>query len=657
MQIQLLQDITILFVLSLVITFICHRIKVPVLVGFLITGVAAGPHGLALIRAVHEVEILAEIGVVLLLFSIGIEFSLKNLLQVKRSVLLGGSLQVLLTVAGATAVFHLFDQPLNSAIFFGFLVALSSTAIVLNVIQSRAEIASPYGSTSLAILIFQDLVIVPMILLTPILGGSEGDVAGSLLTLLLKMAGVILLVFIGTKWVVPQLLHQIAHTRSREIFLISIVTMCLGIAWLTSSIGLSLALGAFLAGLIISESEYSHHALSHIISFKDLFTSFFFISIGMLLDIRYLIANPILVLVVVLCLITLKSIIVGFVAFILGLPFKTTLLTAFALCQIGEFSFLLSKFGLEHGLIRGEFYQLFLAVSVVTMAATPFIIAAAPHVADLILRLPIPARMVAGLRPVTVIEKSSDLKDHLIIVGFGVNGRNVARAAKTAGIPYIILEMNPDTVRTERTRGEPIYFGDATQESVLEYAGATRARVMVVAIPDAAATERVTELVKRLNPSLYLIVRTRYLQEMKPLYELGADEVIPEEFETSVEIFTRVLAKYLVPRADIEKLVNEIRADGYQMFRSLSADAIQASDDALTLPEIEIAALRVCDQSFAMGKTVREVLFTKRNNLKIIAVQRGSELITEKFLDMTIRLDDIIYVLGKQGEIIDFRGL
>ena len=656
MQLPLLQDIVIIFALSLVVILICHRLRIPVLVGFLITGVAAGPHGLGLVGAVHDVETLAEIGVVLLLFSIGIEFSLRSLLEIKRSVLLGGAAQVVLTVLVTAGIFLLLDIPPGSAIFFGFLAALSSTAIVLNVIQSRAEIASPYGRTSLAILIFQDIIIVPMILFTPILAGASSAVAETLLLTTVKLVGILLLVWAGTKWIVPRLLHRIAQTRSRELFIISIITMCLGVAWLTSSIGLSLALGAFLAGLIISESEYSHHALSQVLSFKDLFTSFFFISIGMLLDVGYLIANPIIIVLVAIALIVLKSMIAGFVAFLLGLPFQTTVLTAFALSQIGEFSFILSKFGVEHGLIGGNFYQLFLAVSVTTMAATPFIIAISPRAADLVSKLPLPVWLTAGLRPVPAIEKT-DLKEHLVIVGFGVNGRNVARAAKATGIPYIILEMNPDTVRQERARGEPIYFGNATLEPVLEHAGATRAKVIVVAIPDAAATERVTELARRLNPTVYLIVRTRYLQEMKPLHDLGANEVIPEEFETSVEIFARVLNQYSVPRADIERMIAELRADGYRMFRSLSESPESRKTHKLKLPDMEIAALRVCPGSYVAGRSVKEIISEKNQTLKVLAIQRKETILSECNSNFILQLDDVIYVLGRRDDISAFRGL
>ncbi|MEE8288741.1 MAG: cation:proton antiporter, partial [Nitrosomonadaceae bacterium] len=469
MEIPLLQDIVIIFGLSIVVLFICHRFRVPTIVGFLLTGIMAGPHGLRLIEAIHEVEILAEVGVVLLLFTIGIEFSFRSLVQIKKSVLLGGSLQVTLTLITAFFIARYLGQAFGQAVFIGFLAALSSTAIVLKLIQERAEVDSPHGRTTLAILIYQDVIIVPMILFTPLLAGATGNLGESLLILTAKGIGIIVLVIFSARWIVPQALYQIARTRNRELFLLSVVVICLAVAWITSSMGLSLALGAFLAGLIISESEYSHQALGNILPFRDVFTSFFFVSIGMLLDVSFLFQQPALIVLIVLAVLALKTVVAGSVTLLLGFPLRTGILVGLGLSQVGEFSFILSKTGIEHGLLAGDVYQMFLSVSVLTMAATPFIIAAAPRIADIVLRLPLPRRLKSGLYPAQEIEKTSK-KDHLIIIGFGVNGRNLARAARTGAIPYVIIEMNPEVVREQSAKGEAIYFGDAAQEAVLKYA-------------------------------------------------------------------------------------------------------------------------------------------------------------------------------------------
>ena len=656
MEILLLNDIVVIFGLSIAILFICHRLRVPAIVGFLLTGILAGPYGLGLVKAVHEVEILAEVGVVLLLFTIGIEFSLERLLQIKKSVLMGGSIQVLLTLLVTFVIARQLGQPIGESIFIGFLISLSSTAIVLKLIQERAEVDSPHGRTTLGILIYQDIIIVPMILVTPLLAGATGDLGESVLVLIAKGIGIIGLVFVSAKWIVPQVLYQIARTRIQELFLLSVVVICLAVAWITSSAGLSLALGAFLAGLIISESEYSHHALGNILPFRDVFTSFFFVSIGMLLDVGFLFRQPGTIVLIALGVLVLKSIIAGFATVLLGFPLRTSILVGLALGQVGEFSFILSKTGVEYGLLAGNTYQMFLAVSVLSMAATPFIITLAPRLADIILQLPLPKRLISGFYPVSEIKVESK-KHHLIIIGFGVNGRNVARAARVSGIPYAIIEMNPETVRSEQAQGEPIYYGDSTQESVLQHANIKDARIVVAAINDPTATRRITEIIRRLNPEVHLIVRTRYLQEVKPLYELGADEVIPEEFETSVEIFTRVLAKYFIPRDEIERLVAEVRSDGYEMFRSLSKESSSFSDLKLHLPDVEISTLRVAERSPLVGKSLAEIELRKKYGVTVLAIRRDSQILSNPNVNIQFCANDVLFVLGPPDRIAEVAGL
>jgi len=650
MEIPLLNDIVIIFGLSIAVLFIFHLIRVPAIVGFLLTGILAGPHGLGLIKAVYQVEVLAEIGVVLLLFAIGLEFSLNRMVQIKRSILLGGSLQVLLTIVAVFFISTQIGLTSDESIFMGFLIALSSTAIVLKLIQERAEIDSPHGQATLGILLFQDVIIVPMMLFTPLLAGATGNLGESLIILLAKGTGIILLVVVGAKWIVPQALYQITRTRSRELFLLSVFMICLAVVWLTSSMGLSLALGAFLAGLIISQSEYSHHALGNVLPFRDVFMSFFFVSIGMLLDLDFLFQQPGLILLIALCFLALKAVIACFVAFLLGFPLRTAILVGLALCQVGEFSFILSRTGVEHGLLAGDAYQFFLTVSVLTMAVTPFIIALAPRIAEIVLRLPLPGILTSGRYPVQVADRAHK-QDHLIIIGFGVNGRNVARAARISGIPYTILEMCSEIVRDEQAKGEPIYYGDATHEAVFQHADIKDARIVVIAISDPAATRRITEIARRLNPKIHIIVRTHYLQEMKPLYELGADDVIPEEFETSVEIFTRVLVKYLIPRDEIESFIAEVRSDGYEMFRSLSEEPASFPGLKCHLPDVEIVTLRVFKRAPAVGWTLAQIGLRKKCGVTVLAVRRNSQMISNPDGDLRFCAGDLVVVIGPPDKI------
>jgi CPA2 family monovalent cation:H+ antiporter-2 len=653
----LLQEIVIIFGLSILVLFAFSRLRIPAVVGFLLTGLLAGPYGLGLVKAVHEVELLADVGVVLLLFTVGMEFSLDALLRIKKSVLVGGSLQVLLTilVAFAHASLHA-GRTFGESLFIGFLVSLSSTAIVLKILQDRAEIDSPHGQTSLAILIFQDLIVIPMMLFTPLLAGRGGESGLSLLLLLAKGAGVILLVILMARWILPRLLYQIARTRSRELFLLSVVVLCFAIAWLTSSVGLSLALGAFLAGLILSESEYSYQALGSILPFRDVFSSFFFVSVGMLLDFRFLLDHLPGILAAVLLILTLKTLTAGCATLALGFPIRIALPVGLALAQVGEFSFILARSGVRQGFLAGDVYQVFLAVSVLTMAVTPFLIIAAPAVTDSVMRFPMPERLKSGPYP-SETKSKANRNDHLVIIGFGVNGRNLSRAASVAGIPHVIVEMNPETVRQEEKTGKPIFYGDATQETVLHHAGVETARVVVVAISDAAATRRVVETVKRMNPKVEVIARTRFLREMKPLYDLGADEVVPEEFETSVEIFARVLRKYLIPRDEIEELISEVRSDGYQMFRTPSRDSLSLSDLTLNLPDIEISTLRVGDGSTADGKSLAQIELRKKHGVSILAIRRGQRVISNPDADARLLAKDVVIALGTPDRIALALGL
>ena len=650
MEIPLLYDICIIFGLSIGVLLICHRLSVPSVVGFLLTGLIAGPHGLGLIQVDREVEILAEIGVILLLFAIGIEFSLKNLLRIKQAVLMGGSLQVGLTLLAAFALARHFGQATNESLFIGCLAAVSSTAIVMKLLQERDETRTPHGGTALAILIFQDIAIVPMMLITPILAGHAGDISRALILLLAKAAVMIAVVFVGAKYVVPLMLSQVLRTRSREIFLLSVLAICLAVVWLTSRFGVSLALGAFLAGLIVSESESSHDALGHISPFRDVFTSFFFVSVGMLLDFHLLFQKPLLIAGLTIGVFIAKSIIAGGVTSMLGYPLRTAILAGLTLSQVGEFAFILAKSGVEHGLLSDANYKLFLAVSVVTMAATPFIISAAPHVAGGILRLPLPRRLVSGLKPIASTQ-DAEQTNHLVIIGFGINGRNVAKAARAANIPYVIVEMNPEIVRTERANGEPIFYGDAIHDAVLHHANIKAARIVVVVISDDAASRRIVAAAHALNPTAHIIARTRHLAEVEPLYHVGANEVIPEEFETSVEIFTRVLMEYLIPHDQIEQFIAEVRADGYKMFRTLSKDTPSVSDLKVHFPDLEISVLLVDQKSPFVGKSLAEIALRGTYEVTVLAVRRNEQILTNPHGELRIEFDDEVYLLGNPEKI------
>ncbi|MFH0966199.1 MAG: cation:proton antiporter, partial [Methanobacteriota archaeon] len=620
----LFADIVAIFLLSIFLLIVLYRIKIPSIVGFLITGIIAGPAGLGLIQNQESIKFFAELGVIFLLFTIGLEFSISHMMKSRQFVLIGGTVQVFSTILICTGLTIVAGWDLNHALFVGMLASLSSTAIVMKVLSDRQEVDSPHGRAALGILIFQDLIVIPMMMITPILAG---DTTGSPSVIRLVLGGILIIVvvYISARYVIPYLLHYAAKHQNREMFLFIVIGTCLLIAYLTSSIGLSMALGAFLAGLIISESEYSMHAMYNIIPFRDMFSAFFFISIGMIFDISYLLSHPLNVAVLVIAIILIKYVTGTLAAIASGLPARSSVLTGISLSQIGEFSFILATSGATAGIFAPEQFQLFLNVSVVTMGLAPLLIGLSGRVTP---RLSAPLIRIASNRVLDIENAPTDtMKDHIIIVGYGLNGRNVARSARAAGVPYYIIEMNPDVVSQERRSGESIMYGDAAQPGVLMRAGIRDARILVIVVNDPFATQQTVQIARRINSGLYIIARTRFMGEVATLLELGADEVIPEEFETSVEIFTRILHRYLIPEDEIERLVREIRAGGYQMLRSVSTSPFTFDDLRELVPDIDLRSIRIKRESPLVGISLSDSQLRSRYQVSVVAIRRGRQMI------------------------------
>jgi len=645
-DIPLLRDIVVIFGLSIVVLLLMHRFHLPAIVGFLFTGVLCGPYALGLIKAQANVQVLANIGIILLLFIVGMEFSFKKILEYRSYFFIGGALQVGLTVLAGMAVGMGLGRPWGEALFLGFLLSLSSTAIVLRMLSDRTESDSPHGKVIVGMMIFQDIIAIPMMLTIPLLCGNCLKYDISLVWALLKGVGILAGVLFSAIKLVPLLLYRIAKTGSRELFLLSVFTICLSVAWVTSSIGLSLSLGAFLAGLIISDSEYRTEAIGDILPFKDIFTSFFFVSIGMLLDIGFVAAQPLTILALTAGILLLKMFTAGFATFLLGMPLRTVILTAIAMSQVGEFSFVLARVGFTEHLGSNYHYQLFLAVAVLTMAMTPSMMAWSPWVAQQFLRLPLPNWIKFGFKPLPITKPVDGFKNHVIIVGFGISGRNLARSSKEAAIPYVILEMNPETVRQEKMKGEPINFGDATHDLVLKHANIHEAKVLAVVINDPIASSRIVESARKLNKKLYIVVRTRYLREMRPMYELGADEVIPDEFGSSVEVFTRVLRTYHVPTDQVEKIISGMRIEGYEMLRLLYKEPSTLSDLQVSMSDVLIETLKVEEGAPIIGKTLVEIELRGRYGVTAMLIKRGSETITNVEAKTRILHNDVVVLVG-----------
>ncbi|MEJ8801784.1 cation:proton antiporter domain-containing protein [Pontibacter sp. H249] len=659
MEIPLLSDVAIILGLAVVVILFFQRFKLPTILGFLVTGVIAGPHGLSLIDDIHNIEMLAEIGVILLLFIIGIEFSLRNLALIRRTVLIGGTTQVLATIVLIAGVMLILNFSLGEAVFMGFLISLSSTAIVLKLLQDKGEINSPQGKVVLGVLIFQDIIVVPMMLLTPLMAGGTQNVGLQLLLMGLKGIFVVVFVLISARYLVPKLLYLVARTRSKELFILSIVVICLAVAWLTSGLGLSLALGAFLAGLIISESEYSHQATSNIMPFREIFTSFFFVSIGMLLNFEFMLQHMPVILGLTIVTMLLKAIVAAIAGRILNYPMRISILVGLSLFQVGEFAFILSKTGIANGVLTQETYQYFLSVSLLTMAISPFVIGAYHQISSALITRFGRSEELDPIAPTATgsHDELENLEDHVVIIGYGINGRNVAKAARYAKVPYVIIELNAVTVRKEKALGEPIVFGDAVHGTILSHVNIHKARVVVIAVSDPVATKLTISEIRTISEKVHIIARTRFVLEMEESFRIGADEVIPEELETSIEIFTRVLTRYLIPRDQIEAFTNTIREDNYDMLRSHNerSDSNMLSNLKLELPDIEVAGLRVytTDEDL-VDKPLIDANIRNRFNVTVVAIKRDDKMLLEINAGTTIKTNDIVYVVGKPEDVMQF---
>lgn len=647
MSLQLLQELVILLAASVLIIFVSHKIKLPPVVGFLLTGILIGPGGFSLVKDTRTIDVLAEVGVVMLLFLVGLEFTLDRLKRIQRNFWVGGGLQVVLTTSAAALILVLLHVPAKEAVFYGFLVSLSSTAVVLKILADRGETDSPQGRISLGILIFQDLAIVPMIALVPILASVRAASPAAILVRFLLSGGAIAAVFVLARFLMPRVLHLVVRTRIREVFLIASLFACLGMALLTSSLGLSLALGAFLAGVIISESDYSHQVVSDILPFRDVFNSLFFISIGMLLHTGDVWRSKAIVAGLVLSILLLKVLIVFLTVRILGYDSRISLLTGLALAQVGEFSFVLAGVGQSNGLLPERIFQAFLASSILTILATPFLIQISPILAS---KAKKPARRKSRAFKAGE-EAGRKLQDHVIIAGYGLNGRNLAHVLREAGVGYIICELNPETVRTAAERGDPFIFGDVSSRTILKHAGIERARAIVFAISDPSTTRRGVRAAREMGRDIFIIVRTRYASEIDELYSLGADDVIPEEFETSVEIFTRVLEKFHIPRNIVDAQVKIIRSECYGVLRG-TCEAIRPSMERISdlLAAGTAESYYVMKNSWPAGKALGAVDLRNRTGATVIAVVRGEGSFTSPGAEFVIEAGDTLVLVASHRD-------
>ncbi len=642
---EFLHETTIVLAASVAVVFLSARLRLPSIVGLILTGMLIGPTGLALIEDAEQVETLAEIGVVLLLFIIGLELSISQLKGMGRAFLLGGGAQALLTSAVTFGVALAGGTSWRVALFASWAVALSSTAVVLKLYDQRRETHTPQGRVVLGILLFQDFLIVPLIVLTPVVAGTASASAADLALRFVGSLAAIAAVAVVARFVMPKLLDQLVGVKVRELFVLASLLICLALAWFTHSLGFSLALGAFLAGILVSETEYSHQAVADIVPFRDVFASIFFVSVGMLVDLSFAMTRLPLLLGLAAAVVVVKSLAAGVAARLVGYPLRIAVLSGLALAQIGEFSFVLMEVGRANGLLGDEMFQTLLVTAVLTLLATPMLIRAAPVLGERAASWT--ARGASDEPP----EESRALSSHVIIVGYGLNGSLLCRVLSEARIPYIVIELNGATVREARKAGVPMLFGDASRREILEHAGVERANAVVFAISDVAVIPRGVRLVRELNPAAGIIVRSRMVQDIEPLRDAGADEVVTEEFESAIEIFTLVLERFHVPRNIIRAQVRVLRGEGYRAMRSPSGSR-DVSDAVLEVLEAGTSEIyRVGESSRAAGSTLRDLDLRRICGASVIAVVRGEKAFPNPSAEMILETGDCLVLVGSHGEI------
>ncbi len=553
--------IAILFAAALLGGSLAHRLRQPVILGYLIIGVAIGPHALGLVGDLDIVEAAATIGVSLLMFTLGMEISIGQLRQVGKIGIWGGISQIVVTISlGILVGLTLFHWSLSQAILFGLIISLSSTAVCLKILMDRGELSSVQGRIMVAILIIQDISVVFVVLVMPLIGGVTDNLPLTVITSLGKV-----IIFVGVaivlgRWVIPWLLGGVGGFRSRELFLLTILVLCLGAAVSTQIFGLSIIFGAFLLGLVLRETKFIHQAIAEITPLRDIFASLFFVSLGMLLDPAFLIDNWPIILLTVVIIIAIKTVVISGIVILFGYSTRIAILTAAGLFQIGEFSFIIAQGGLETGIISERFYSVILASAVITMILTPLTISLVTQLHHrLILAMGRRRPGVSVPEQKSVLLPSTATPKRVVIVGYGEVGQSIANGLHEANIPHIVIDDDPERVSEAKVSGHPRIYGDATNINVLSKADLGQASALVVAYPDPMAVITTVKLAQLLNPDILILARASRRNDVDRLKRLGVMEPVIPEREAGYK-FVKILLNVIgLEREERRRLLTIVR--------------------------------------------------------------------------------------------------
>ena len=644
-------DIAIIVVAGLIGGLIAQRLKQPLLLGYILAGIMVGPFSIGpTVSDVHEIELLAEIGVALLLFALGLEFSLKELQPVRKIALIGTPIQLLLTMAVGYGIGQLLGWDWFSSLWFGGLIALSSTMVALKTLMSQGRLGTLSSRVMIGMLIVQDLAVVPLMIILPELNkpGAGMPILG--VAAVKAIIFLVLMVVVGTR-VFPRLVAYVARWNSRELFLVAITAVGLGVGYTTYLFGLSFAFGAFVAGIVLSESDYGHQALSDIIPLRDVFGLLFFVSVGMLLDPYFVIENWQMVLLVVLLVSVGKAVIFGTLSHLFGYGNIVPFAVGLSLFQAGEFSFVLARVGVGTNSIGDDLYALILAVAVITMLLTPFVSG---------LAVPVYAwrkRQFQQEPLQTVNLPQTGLHDHIVIAGGGRVGQYVARVLQRLELGFVLLELDYRRVEQAKEAGLPIIYGDASQEVVLAAAQVGSARLLLVTTPAIETTNAIVTQVRRLQPELHIVARANSIEVLQTLHEHGVQEVVQPEFEASLEMTRQALLHFDIPPTEIQKFTDSIRQQLYAPLydEHNSYETVAQLQNATRLLAVNWVELSV--GSSLIGQTLETAAIRTRTGSSVVGVLHEGALVVNPERTYRFAAGNLVAVMGNAEQLDAFNTL
>ena len=648
---HLLEEITVIATVSVIVTLLLGRLKLPVVAGLVLSGALVGPKALSLAHDPEAIEVIAEVGVIFLLFTIGLEFSLSRLKNIFRQVALGGLLQVGVTTIVTSLVCLGLDLSFPEAVVYGFVFALSSTALVLRTLGERGELDAPHGRFIVGTLIFQDLCIVPMVLVVPLLvnGLDKPETWQAIMFALGKAALVVVLLFATSRKVIPYLFRWVDASRSNEVFILTVLCLCIGTAYLTSLTGLSLALGAFLAGMIVADTDFRHRAMGDILPLRDVFVSFFFVSLGMFFDFQLLAEKPMEVGLLLLAFIGGKGLIAILAASFMRFPPRAAWLAGVGLAQFGEFGFIILQLAIQEGVVVEAEIGTLLNAGILSMFLTPLLVYKAPHFTAGERALDPLAKLLRARSAEELEDRTVGHSDHVVVIGYGLAGRLLTNSLSRLKIEAVALEMNSDNVELGRKLGDPVYYADATSEEALGHAHVESCRAIVIMINDNQAIERVISTIARMKVDAPVFVRTQYMRGSEKLSHELPVNIVASEVEGGLEILSLVLNQLKIPRNLIVREIDQAREETMHSDREYYSSPLPLEAHA-GLKDLKVEKLIVGTKSKVAGKSPRNLDLAESTGVSILAIRRKESLLVHRLADVNFEPGDLVYCLGNKED-------